>query len=204
VTDGHGQTALMVAADQGHGDTVKLLLQRQASLDLQNRRGATALMLACFNGHLDVVTELLRAGADVNAKSKNKHTALMLAAVKQNETAVQIINLLLDQKADINAQDEEGYTALMRAVNCPPPPPGPLSQKAKDLKEYDKNDQVHPYLLQPARASKQNTVELSIFCYAYRNIFKEEFINRQISIVEKGRHWASTGSEDCWLSRFHV
>jgi ankyrin repeat protein len=58
------------------------------------------------------VTKLLKAGADVNAKSQNGYTALMQAAVKPNEAAIQIINLLLDQKADINAQDKEGYTAL--------------------------------------------------------------------------------------------
>jgi ankyrin repeat protein len=93
VTDEHGQTALMLAADQGHIDTVNFLLQYRASLDLQNKLGGTALMLACFNGHLEIVTELLKAGADVNAKSGNGYTALMEAVVKRNEKAVQIINL---------------------------------------------------------------------------------------------------------------
>jgi ankyrin repeat protein len=139
VTDEHGQTALMLAAYEGHVDTVRLLLQHGASPDLQNRLGGTALILASFNGHLEVVTELLKAGADVNAKSKNGYTALMQAAVKPNEAAVQIINLLLDQKADINAQDEEGYTALMRAVDHPPPPPPlpPYLRGAKKPKWYD-------------------------------------------------------------------
>jgi ankyrin repeat protein len=137
VTDEHGQTALMLAADQGHVDTVKLLLQHGASPDIQNKVGGAALMLASFNGHLEVVTELLKAGADVNAKTKSGDTALMIASARQNETAVQIINLLLDQKADINAQDKEGYTSLMRAVDFPPIPPGPLSRRAKDKKEYD-------------------------------------------------------------------
>jgi ankyrin repeat protein len=140
VTDEHGQTALMLAAYEGHVDTVKLLLQHGASHGLQNRFGGTALMLASFNGHLEVVTELLKAGADVNAKSKNGYTALMQAAVKPNEAAVQIINLLLDQKADINAQDNEGYTALMRAVDHPSPPPPlpPFLRGAKKPKWYDR------------------------------------------------------------------
>lgn len=138
VTDEHGQTALMLAADEGHVDTVKLLLQHRALSDLQNRLGGAALMLASFNGHLEVVTELLKAGADVNAKSKNGYTALMEDTVKHNETAVQIINLLLDQKADINAQDIDGYTVLMRTVAFPPIPPGPRSKRAKDQKEYEK------------------------------------------------------------------
>jgi len=138
VTDEYGQTALMLAADQGHVDTVNLLLQHRASPNLQNRRGGTALMLASFNGHLEVVTELLMAGADVNAKSINGYTALMQAVIKRTETAVQIINSLLYQKADINAQDIDGYTALMKAVNFPPIPPAPLSKEPEALKEYDK------------------------------------------------------------------
>jgi ankyrin repeat protein len=141
VTDEHGQTALMLAADEGHVDTVKLLLKNRASLDLQNRLGGTALMLASFNGHLEVVTELLKAGADVNAKSKNGYTALMEAIVKWNETAVQIINLLLDQNADINAQDIDGYTALMRALNFPPPLP-PLSPSFKRTKAQKKHERL--------------------------------------------------------------
>jgi ankyrin repeat protein len=137
VTDEYGQTALMLAADQGHVDTAKIILQHGARLNLQNKRGGTALMFASFNGHLEIVTELLKAGADVNIKSKNGATALMQAAIMQNQTAVQIINILLDQKAEINAQDEEGYTALMRAVDFPPPPPRPPFGGAKEQKEYD-------------------------------------------------------------------
>jgi len=134
VTDEHGQTALMVAADEGHVDTVKLLLQHKASPDLQNRLGGTALMLACFKGHLEVITELLKAGADVNTKSNDGYTALMQATFKSDKTAVQIINLLLDQKADINAQDINGYTALMRAVFFPTPlPPVPPSFRGTEV-----------------------------------------------------------------------
>ena len=134
VTDEHGQTALMVAADEGHVDTVKLLLQHKASPDLQNRLGGTALMLACFKGHLEVVTELLKAGADVNTKSNDGYTALMQATFKSDKTAVQIINLLLNQKADINAQDINGYTALMRAVYFPSPlPPLPPSFRGTEV-----------------------------------------------------------------------
>jgi ankyrin repeat protein len=143
VTDEGGQTALMLAADQGHIDTVKVLLQHRPLLDLQNKLGGTALMMASFNGHFEVVTELLKSGADVNAKAKSGYTALIVASARQNETAVQIINLLLDQKADINTQDQEGYTALMTAIDVPPfPPPLPPSFKGtKEQKEDDKRRQ---------------------------------------------------------------
>jgi uncharacterized protein len=139
VADEHGQTALMLASDQGHVDTVKLLLRHGASPNLQNEVGGTALMMASFNGHLKIITELLKAGVDVNAKSTNGYTALIVASAMRNEIAIQIVNLLLDHKADINAQDINGYTALIRAVDFPAPmPPDPPSSgktKARKLNE---------------------------------------------------------------------
>jgi ankyrin repeat protein len=186
VTDEHGQTALMLAADQGHIDTVNFLLQYRASLDLQNKLGGTALMMASFNGHLEVVTELLKAGANVNAEAKNGATALIQAVVKQNETAVQIINLLLDQKADINAQDKEGYTALMRALgHLPPPPPLPPSFRgAKKPEGYDKIQREIEIQLMIVKALVIRGADLSLSDQHRRTALKIARMNRQTRISE--------------------
>jgi len=186
VTDGHGQTALMLAADEGHVDTVKLLLQHGASPDLQNRFGATALMLASFNGYLEVVTELLKAGADVNAKSKNGYTALMQAAVKPNEAAVQIINLLLDYGADINAQDKEGYTALMRAVDRPPPPPPlpPFLRGAKKPEWYDRKQREAEIHLMVVKTLMMRGADLSLRDQRGRTALDISRMNQQTRISE--------------------
>jgi ankyrin repeat protein len=186
VTDPYGQTALMVAADQGHIDTVNFLLQYRASLDLQNKLGGTALMLASFNGYLDIVTELLKAGADVNAKSQNGYTALIQAAVKPNEAAVQIINLLLDQKADINAQDKEGYTALMRAVDHPPPPPPlpPFLRGAKKPVWYDRKQREAEIHLMVVKTLMMKGADLSLSDQRGRTALEIARMNRQIRISE--------------------
>jgi len=44
--DDRGRSALMMAAELGHGDIIKLLLARRASTDLKDKDGKTAADLA--------------------------------------------------------------------------------------------------------------------------------------------------------------
>lgn len=73
---GVGTTALMLAAQAGHDDAVKILLRASAKLDPQNDRGETALILAAAAGKKDVVKLLLQAGADPSIADQNGKTAL--------------------------------------------------------------------------------------------------------------------------------
>ena len=58
------KTALIIAADKGNLETVKMLLRNGAKPDLQNRYGRTALMNAAGqNNQLAIVKELLVNGA---------------------------------------------------------------------------------------------------------------------------------------------
>lgn len=62
--DGHGQTALMLAAQAGHGELVELLIAQRAALDVTAKYGLSALMLAVVAGHAEVARQLAAAGAD--------------------------------------------------------------------------------------------------------------------------------------------
>ena len=63
--DRYGQTALMLAARNGHGDAVRVLLDAGAELDHTAKYSLSALMLAVIHDRPDVVEPLVEAGADL-------------------------------------------------------------------------------------------------------------------------------------------
>jgi len=62
--DRHGQTALMLAAHQGHQTLLELLLENGADLNVTAKYHLSALMLAVVAGHTAIARLLARAGAD--------------------------------------------------------------------------------------------------------------------------------------------
>lgn len=58
-------TPLMEAAQEGHLDLVRYLLEVNADVHTQTQTGDTALTYACENGHTDVAELLLQYGADL-------------------------------------------------------------------------------------------------------------------------------------------
>jgi ankyrin repeat protein len=66
----------MAAAENGHSDAAKLLLERGANVNARDNRGRVALMEAVAAGHDDTVKLLLRWNADVNAVDASGMTSL--------------------------------------------------------------------------------------------------------------------------------
>ena len=64
--DSNGQTALHIAASEGHTEVVKLLLDAKAEVNAQSSAGLTALTMVASRGHTEVVKLLLNAKAEVN------------------------------------------------------------------------------------------------------------------------------------------
>lgn len=82
--DGHGQTALMIAARNGHFEAVCMLIDADADIDHTAKHNLSALMLAVLNDHLDIVEQLVTAGADLEIQGSGApdfagKTALELA-----------------------------------------------------------------------------------------------------------------------------
>lgn len=64
LVNARGDSLLIVAAYQQHGDTVAELLRRGADTDIVNSAGQTAIACAVFRNNEPVLRSLLEAGAD--------------------------------------------------------------------------------------------------------------------------------------------
>ena len=71
-----GGTALIAAASTGQNDSVILLIEGGADLEVKNNDGSTALLTAAFLCHEEVLRTLLKRGADRNARNNAGATAL--------------------------------------------------------------------------------------------------------------------------------
>lgn len=94
-----GESLLQLASGAGHVLAVRLLLDRGAKLEQEDRYGMTALHAACIQKRTNVVQFLLHNGAEVESLTSTADTAMCLA-VKHN--AEQVCNVLLNHGCDVN------------------------------------------------------------------------------------------------------
>ncbi|KAA0577446.1 AAA family ATPase [Azospirillum sp. B21] len=109
-----GKTLLMVAAEQGLTDAVRVLLDRRARSDLRTSDGATAVMYAAWGGHDAVVRALADGGADLDTTNSDGKTALMAAAARGHQ---EVARTLIQRGVMVDRTTAYGWSALMYAAN---------------------------------------------------------------------------------------
>jgi len=123
-TNLNGDTLLTYASKKKVFDVVKLLIEKGANIDHQNKDGDTALLLSIensqdgdndINGDNDMINFLLENNANIHIKNNNKYDALLMGIRTVNNTDV--VKTIIKKGANINAQDEKGNTPLMLAIN---------------------------------------------------------------------------------------
>jgi ribosomal protein L37E len=73
------RTLLMVAAEYGRFDVVKLLLYYGANMYATDIRGNTPALIACKNGHVDIIDLLVDKGYDVDFRNLGGESVRSLA-----------------------------------------------------------------------------------------------------------------------------
>ena len=113
--DINGNTALILACENGYFGIVDRLIQKTPDINIQNIQGINALMMACKSGNLRIVKRLLELpNININARDFPGDTALIFAC---RSDKVDIVKLLLETgRVDINAQDQYGLTALCFSI----------------------------------------------------------------------------------------
>jgi hypothetical protein len=102
--------ALLLAAERGDTETVKLLLEAGVKTDVRASDGTTALIRAARAGNTDIVKLLLDARAKIDATDKEGTTALMGAAAAGH---IDVVKALIGAGADKSLRSQEGMTAYM-------------------------------------------------------------------------------------------
>lgn len=110
----NGMTALMHAAENGHSECVKVLLDKEGRE--QDRNGWTALMFATRRNHIECVRLLLRETTLRTSRKTDEtppgSTALIIAA---RYGRAECIRLLVGREGGM--QDNQNHTALMIAAS---------------------------------------------------------------------------------------
>ena len=106
------ETALWVAAENGHLDVVGYLSEQGADKNKANRYEVTPLTIASCNGHLDVARYLLKQGVDRDKANNSGWTPLHAAAMFSH---VEIVMLLMSHGVDLNTRNKAGLLPIDKA-----------------------------------------------------------------------------------------
>ncbi|XP_028162828.1 E3 ubiquitin-protein ligase MIB1 isoform X1 [Ostrinia furnacalis] len=109
-----GHTALQAAAQNGHVEVIRTLVEVGAEADAEDRDGDRAAHHAAFGDEPAALRALAAAGADLNARNRRRQTPLHIAV---NKGHLGVVRTLLQLGVHPSLQDSEGDTPLHDAIS---------------------------------------------------------------------------------------
>ena len=106
-----GVTPVLVAAQNGHAETVRVLAELGACVKTPTKNGFTPAYIAAQKGHAEMVRVLAELGACVNTAVKA--TGATPAHMAAQNGHAKVIRLLAVLKADLTAPAKTGQTPLL-------------------------------------------------------------------------------------------
>lgn len=110
-----GSGPLQYAAESGHSDCTRLLLDAGASTEEGSAEGNTALILASCRGHGEIAELLLEAGAKVDARNDGRSSLMYATRFGHRD----VVEILLAGGANIGARGKFGETVLFHVTKHP-------------------------------------------------------------------------------------
>ncbi len=107
---------LYYAALQDRREAAAVLLDFEARLGAEDRRGNTAIHAGAAAGARRTLEFLLEQGADVNTRNHELQTPLHWAIEEWNCEGSEVVRLLIAWGADVNARDASRQTPLAKAM----------------------------------------------------------------------------------------
>ncbi len=102
--------ALIVASKNNHADSVRLLIESGATVDIESFLfKSTPLLMASYFGSVDAVKVLVESGANIYHKNSLGNTALHKACEKNQ---FDVIKYLISQGADISLKNNYDMTSV--------------------------------------------------------------------------------------------
>lgn len=166
--DKTGRTALAYALELNKDESVKVLLNYGASIDVLDAEGVTPLFKSIREDNQKLFNALIEHNVNLNYQNKYGQTALMHALLyAKNDDA---IVKLLTKNVDVDLQDVDGKTAVHWAmiVNRPEKVLQPLLAKSKNLMIQDSagHAPIHKAVLKSFFVGVQALVNKGASCNA--------------------------------------
>lgn len=103
--DAKGRTQLMIAAETGDVDDMRILLKAGVDIESKDHDGRTALVIAAQKGNTTAMEVLLKAGANIETKDKDGPTALTMA---DDEGKIEAMEILFKAGMNLDEKDNAG------------------------------------------------------------------------------------------------
>ncbi|MES2661891.1 MAG: ankyrin repeat domain-containing protein [Pseudomonadota bacterium] len=107
------KSALLIAAENGHTDTVLALIEKGADISKTGISGKSALYVAAQNGHTDTVLALIEKGADINQPNMVSIPPIVPLLIAMRNGHIDIVSALLEKNAVADKTTKNGYTPLV-------------------------------------------------------------------------------------------
>ncbi|XP_072050445.1 uncharacterized protein [Amphiura filiformis] len=115
ISENGQHTALMNACASGSIDTVKILIEAGAELDMDNFEGNTATHVAAWMGKKEILKYLLDKGSKSDIKNADGQNALHAAVLGESEDCTKVL-LERCSPDDLKLQADDGMTAVELAI----------------------------------------------------------------------------------------